>query len=323
MIRFALHLKMVCTNTGYKSLRSFLELPSERRLFDYSHVYEVKEGCHNEIIQDVGKEVAAMEKGYQQYHTLFFDEIYISQNLVARKSDGQVVGYCHLDEVNEEILKLEKSVEAAAQGTPEGPVRPAIAKTVLAYMVKGTASKVKRVVAAYSISALTKEDIFTYTWEVVERLESSAIKIVAIVCDGSPINRGFIDMNPPCTTDCDIVFDTVNPYDPSRTIFFISDVPHLLKTIRNCFSNSGMKKSRKLFKNGQYILWSTIIKLFNLKSNQTIKKLHKLDAAAVFLNRFSCQKTIYAFRVISNSVANALEQLNWPGTSETCIFKEN
>ena len=323
MIRFALHLKMVCTNTGYRSLRGFLELPSERRLFDYSHVYEVREGCHNDIIQDVGKEVASMKHGYQKYHSLFFDEIYISQNLVARKSDGKVVGYSHLDEVTEEILRLENSVQAAAEGVPEGPVKPEVAKTILAYMVKGTASKVKNVVAAYSISALTKEDIFTYTWEVVERLETSGIKIVTIVCDGSPINRGFIDMNTPRTTDSNVVFDTVNPYDPSRAIFFISDVPHLLKTIRNCFSNSGMKKSRKLYKNGQYIVWNTIIKLFNLKSKQIIKKLHKLDAAAVFLNRFTCQKTIYAFIVISDSVASVLEQLKWPGTSETCIFEKN
>ena len=33
---------------------------------------------------------------------------------------------------------------------------------------------------------------------------------------------------------------TVNPYsDDERHVYFFSDVPHLIKTVRNCWANSG------------------------------------------------------------------------------------
>ena len=39
-------------------------------------------------------------------------------------------------------------------------------------------------------------------------------------------------------SDNEIPFKTKNPFDQSRSIYFFCDVPHLLKTTRNCFSNS-------------------------------------------------------------------------------------
>ncbi|XP_052130258.1 uncharacterized protein LOC113209909 [Frankliniella occidentalis] len=320
LIRFALHVRETSAS-AYRELRGFLELPSERTLFDYSHIYKIQEGCHSDIIKDVAERVAGFRHSYQHYHSILLDEIYINQNLVSRKSDGSVVGYCHLDDVTQELLQLQHTVAAAAEGVPVTPLTPPLAKTMMTYMVKGTSSGIKNVVAAYSCAGTTKEDLYRHSWEVVEKCECSGIKIIAIVCDGSGLNRAFIDMNPPKTTQHGVTFDTVNPYDPSRSIFFISDVPHLVKTVRNCFSNSGYKKGRKLFKNGEYILWSTIVDLFKLKSTQTVKKLHKLTAGCVYLNRFSCQNTKLAFRVLSQSVANALEELQWPNTKETRIFK--
>lgn len=78
------------------------------------------------------------------------------------------------------------------------------------------------------------------------------------------------------------VYCTINIYAPHRKIFFFSDLPHLVKTARNCLYNSGKKNCRNMKINGEFLTWQPIIRLFNEKKEQTIKKLHKLTAACVF-----------------------------------------
>ena len=279
-------------------------------------------GVHTEIIEDVAKTVDGLEHEYQRNHVLVFDEVAVCKGLVQKKSTGEVIGYSNLDKVQEEMVTLEKHVkDLAEEVTPNPPKAPPLVKSMLSYMVKGTASHVQSVVASFGVSKLTKQDLHEHTWNVVECLEMSGIRVIVIVCDGSPINRGFISMQPAHSKDSKVVYDTVNPFAPERLIFFMSDPPHLLKTIRNCLYNSGWKACRKMQKNGQQLCWSTIIALFKLKSEQTIKKLFKLTAACVFLNSYSFMKVAYAAIVISNSVALVLSDLKWPGTSELSIFE--
>ena len=59
--------------------------------------------------------------------------------------------------------------------------------------------------------------------------------IHAFVSDGAPPNRTFYKMMVQRDED---MFYTVSPFNRSRRIYFVSDVPHLLKTTRNCFENS-------------------------------------------------------------------------------------
>lgn len=71
----------------------------------------------------------------------------------------------------------------------------------------------------------------------------------------------------------------------------------------NFFASSGGKASCKLQKNGPSIVRSANIDLNNLK--------------------FSIMMTKYAARVLNTSVVGALQDLNWPGTSETVVFKKS
>ena len=45
-----------------------------------------------------------------------------------------------------------------------------------------------------------------------------------------------------------IPFKTTNPFDSSRSIYFFCDVPHLLKTTRNCFSKSFAHSNSRFLK---------------------------------------------------------------------------
>ncbi|KAK3919925.1 Transposable element P transposase [Frankliniella fusca] len=104
--------------------------------------------------------------------------------------------------------------------------------------------------------------------------------VIAFVCDGASTNRAFIKLHTPAkVTSSRVVFDTVNKHVPDRLLYFFSDVPHLLKTLRNAFFNSrktprNKKKNPQLLrKNGEYIVWDTIIKLYLSKKRQDLKEI--------------------------------------------------
>ena len=59
---------------------------------------------------------------------------------------------------------------------------------------------------------------------------------MALICDGLAANRKLFRLHEPSTNGP--VNKVLNPYAADeRHLFFIADPPHLLKTVRNCWSN--------------------------------------------------------------------------------------
>ncbi|KAE8739917.1 hypothetical protein FOCC_FOCC014581 [Frankliniella occidentalis] len=249
-----------------------------------------------------GVETVSKLEEYQQYlHNLLMDEIHISQKLVYSRATGEMI--------------LAISILVLEPGTDE----PTLAKTILTYM----ANSVKAVVAAYPTVKLSREDIYEYSWEVISNCEIAGIKILSVVCDGSSLNRSFFQMHRPVTElPSGLVFDTINLCAPDRTLYFISDTPHLLKTIRNCFAKSGVhsKCKRRLTKGSQVIVWKTIERVFLEDHANTWRRNCKLNSMIVYLNSYSCMKVSYAAQVMSNTTSLDLRERKWPGTSETVEF---
>ena len=76
-------------------------------------------------------------------------------------------------------------------------------------------------------------------WEAIRCLELDGVKVICITADGSSSNRKFFRMNK--SRDLSIPYKTNNPYaKDERWIYFIADPPHLIKTVRNCWSHSGV-----------------------------------------------------------------------------------
>ena len=71
-------------------------------------------------------------------------------------------------------------------------------------------------------------------WEAVSRLERQGIRVLALTCDGASPNRRFWKLQ---GKGKEMIFKIDNLHAPEgvRSLFFVSDPPHLLKTIRNCF----------------------------------------------------------------------------------------
>ena len=86
----------------------------------------------------------------------------------------------------------------------------------------------------------TGEKIFPLVWEAVEALEMYDIPVVSLTSDGAKPNRRFYRLCQQQEKEKPkaIPYKSTNPFREGEELFFFCDAPHLLKTARNCFSNS-------------------------------------------------------------------------------------
>ncbi|XP_034237897.1 uncharacterized protein LOC117643252 [Thrips palmi] len=304
LIRIALHLHSL-SDGAYKFLgdSKLLMLPSKRRLYDYSHFIEPQEGCQEEFLQSIKDKIEKCgPEEHFLYVNLMFDEMHIRSGLVVRRSTGELIGYTKLDDCEEELKKMQDDIESKKY-------KPQLAKKVLVYLANGITSTVKDVVAIYSTDILSASHLYERTWEVIYNLEDAGIRVLSLTCDGASVNRKFLLMHESLDKKSKYTFCTKNLAAGSRPLFFILDPPHLLKTIRNALGNSfSHKKSRKLWKNNEYLSWKVIEMLYKLTEGDKFRT-HKLTKAHIKLTSFSCMTVLYATQVLSNSVAQSIEDL--------------
>lgn len=319
MIRLALAIHLT-SPAALELLRQsgMVQLPSSRTLFDYSHVKPVNDGIDKVVLESISKRLKDHPK-HRKYHVLMADEMHISQNLVFEKSTGKMIGYTKLDELDKEIDSMNQFLD-----NPEKEREEKQAKKILVYMVKGISVGIKEVIATFPTDTPTVQQLYKWTWEVIGALERSGVPIIAFICDGFSTNRAFIRMHKPVTIlPSGVIFDTVNKAARDRVLYFISDVPHLLKTLRNCFMNSrwdNRKSRRRMMYRGKKITWDFIIKLFETEKIKNLRKSYKLNAMNVYPDSYARMKVKYAGEVISDTVGQDLEDKNYEGSSGTIEF---
>lgn len=223
LIRWCLHLKML-SSSAYNSLRRVLTLPCGRTLQDYTHWIEAESGVQPEVTQQL-MQVADIESlpEWKKCIAVVFDEVKVKEGIVYDKHNCRIVGFVDLGEVNNTFLTLERS------GLP-------VAKHILLFMVRGIFFKLNFPYAQFPTRDLTAEDLYPVVWEVIKNLECAGFRVVSLTGDKASVNRKFFNMHKRASGSA---YRVRNPYSrEERYIFFISDVPHLIKTVRNCWANS-------------------------------------------------------------------------------------
>ncbi|CAC5369285.1 THAP9 [Mytilus coruscus] len=259
LIRWCLFMRSKSVK-AYDSMRDsgFIKLPSTRTLFDYSHYTKSALGFQPDVIKmlhDEASKLAMYEDNHKSFVGILFDEIKIQEDLVFDKHTGELIGYCDLDSIGNEILNLENLVGNCKKSQ--------LAKFMLVIMVRGVTSNLKFPLAGFATSSITADFLYPIIWKAVSLVECVAkLKVLFCTCDGASANRRFFQLHKIDNSEEPVYF-TINPHDNSRNLYFISDVPHLIKTARNCFSNSfSHKNTRRLWKNGKDISWMHIVRLF-------------------------------------------------------------
>ena len=126
--------------------------------------------------------------------------------------------------------------------------------------IRGLLSNLEFPYAHFATRGITADCLYPIVWEAVQHLEYCGFNVMAFCCDGASPNRKFHNMH---RTSTSLVYKTPNPFCEDREIFFICDVPHLMKTTRNCWFNSFANKESRA-------LWLSFIMIIHLYKSNTI-----------------------------------------------------
>ena len=150
----------------------------------------------------------------------------------------RIIGFVDLQvgSVNNQLLELERM--------ESGKLDQCVAKNLVVFMVRNLFSKLEFVYAQFPCSSLSADLLYPLIWGCVKRLESYGFKVMALTADGASCNRKFFRLQ---STGDGLVYKNINDYSSNKRPIFFSDVPHLIKTVRNCWSNSfGHNMTREL-----------------------------------------------------------------------------
>ena len=168
---------------------------------------------------------------------LSWDEMKIKEDLVFDKHTCNLVGFTNVGDINDILDKVEQQTD----GKPYSNV----SSHMLLFMVRGMFSSLEFPYAHFATRGVSADSLFPIVWEAVQRLECCGMNIIAFCCDGASPNRKFYKMH---GKPGQLTYKSPNPFHEGMDIYFICDVPHLLKTTRNCWSNSlANKYSRALW----------------------------------------------------------------------------
>ena len=255
MIRFALSIH--CKSpSAYRELRQSgaLILPSERVLRDYKNYFKPGAGIKKENIEEL-KEKTSEFSGIQKYVAVIMDEMKIQENLVFDKTSGELIGFIDLGDPLTTFANVDEDVQVASHA--------------LAFLVRGLCTNLKHVVAYYFTGNVTSFQLMPLFWKVVAVLETTVkLWVLAAVNDGASPNRKFFALHSKLGGKLPdgLVYKTPNLFHLVRMIFFFADVPHLMKTARNCLYNSGYgSHSRCMWNDGQYLVFRFVLYILKLK----------------------------------------------------------
>lgn len=231
LIRFCLTLKQKSASC-YEYIRNigFLTLPCGSTLRAYTKFDDASFGVNYDRIRKLAQKFDTKKNPINV--ALLHDEMRIKDGLVYDRNTGQLTGYVELGDINQAL----------------DPEAKAYATHVLVYMVQGLKEHLAEPVATYATRSLRGSDIYSTFWDVVSALEFHNFQVRSSISDGASSNRKFHAIHKLDYPEDPLTFRALNKYAKSpRPLYFLSCVPHLVKTSRNCWENSGSHlKSRNL-----------------------------------------------------------------------------
>lgn len=206
-----------------------LTLPCGRTLQDYTRWIRADVGIQPEVTKQLMDTARVSEiNEWEKCVAVVFDEVKIKEGIVYDKHNCRIIGFVNFGDLNNMLLSFERSINNQNNS---------VANHVLVFMVRGIFIQLNFPYAQFPTTDLSGDLLFPIVWEVVKNLESAGFKVMSLTGDKASVNRKFFRMNG--SSPSTIPYRVRNHYaTDDRYIYFISDVPHLIKTTRNCWSNS-------------------------------------------------------------------------------------
>ena len=234
---------------AYKQLNnknlSFIKLPHVNTLKKYINFTSPQSGFDPAIISLLCDDSGIDDlPSFKKNVVISFDEMKIKSDLIYRKSTGELVGFTQMGDINEEFASFERTCESTDVSSRQ------FAAYVLVFMVRGIFSKLAYPFGYFASMGFTADQLYPCVMEATRVLQSIGFMVRALVCDGASPNRKLFQM-----LNMSELHWTTNWFSCGEKIFLFSDVPHLIKTTRNCFENSCWnKKTRNLHVSSKVVL---------------------------------------------------------------------
>ena len=238
MIKWCLYLRHH-SGRAYDTLRESgcVVLPSQRTLRDYTYYVRSSTGFTEEIDKQLlGAAMREKAGELNRYVVLVLDEMYVREDLVYDKHSGALIGFANSGDTNKLLLQFEQQVQG--ESDDETASEP-LAKTMFVFMVRGVFSSLQFPYLQLPCATITGDLLFDPFWETVYRLERLGLQVLAATADGASTNRRLIKIHKLRRKRGEITYKVLNPYAAEkRYLYFFSDPPHLLKTLRNALASA-------------------------------------------------------------------------------------
>ena len=242
--------------TAYKHIRSssFLHLPCKNTLLKYINFTDPGCGFNLDILNRLVKIVENYNE-LEKNVCVVFDEMKIKSGLVFCKTTGRLVGFTDMGDINDELEKFgrmceDDSVKKESMINEELGKEKPLAKYVIVFMVRGIVSNLQYAFGHFASEGFDCDQILPCAHEAIRNLEAIGLKVRAVTADGASPNRKYFRMHKLNTGENvshGVVYWCWNSWSPDRRLYFICDVPHLIKTTRNNLENShGNRNTRNL-----------------------------------------------------------------------------
>ncbi|CAG2191543.1 unnamed protein product [Mytilus edulis] len=183
-------------------------------------------------------------------------DIEISESFVSIMKENSDIALSKFKENSPQYILWKQQLEAATKSNlKQMRWHPTLLRWCIALHAKSPSAY--RMLKKSNVLTLPHEN----TLRIIQSLRVHKVAgiLTALVCDGATPNRKFYRIH---GQNQDLCYFTNNEYGDEINLYFICDAPHLMKTTRNNFENSGWNnKTRNLMLNGKPIKWSQIVTL--------------------------------------------------------------
>ena len=177
----------------------------------------------------------------------------------------------------------------------------------------GVNSSLKYSLGYFGSKSATSDQIYPLFWQAVGILEQTCkLKVIASTSDKASPNQRLYQIHGQPDQIC---YKTIHFYAPDREIFFFSDVPHLIKTVRNNLFRSGPGKTMLLWNNRKELLWSHIRRVYD--EDVELGRKQKLTYHHVNLTNHALMNVKLAAQVPSFRIGSVLQKPGYEECQET------
>ena len=271
------------SSKAYEFVKKKLNLPSQRTLRRWMENINGNPGICTQIFDVLKKGVDENNRAYK-YCTVIFDSMSIKKYIEWDAKSNSMVG-----------------VIDYGRGNLEGDTLP-MATEVLVVMAVGILGQWKAPLAYFFVDKIKSHVQARLLQSILEHLTEINVEVVGLICDGSYANQQTLQL----------LGLRFNPEDPKNVITLknkekeieipvILDVCHMIKLIRNIFSDFKALKSPT-----GIIDWQYIVKLDKMQEEEMLSIGNKLTRSHVEYHN-NKMKVKLAVQLLSNSVASALK----------------